>query len=79
MSAQPSSSKRASRAPLPELLDRKRIQDETGLPRSGLAAIFQALPVVTPPGHRKVYVRRLDVEKLLAQGTFRNDGTEVRA
>ena len=65
--------------PLPDLLDRKRLQIETGLPRSGLEAIFRALPVITLPGHRKVYVRRLDVEKLLAQGTFRNDGTEVRA
>jgi hypothetical protein len=35
--------------------------------------------VVTLPKHRKVYVRRQDVASLLATGTFRNDGTEVRA
>lgn len=79
MSAQSSSSKRASGAPLPELLDRKRLQAETGLPRSGVDAIFQSLPVINLPNHRKVYVRREDVGRLLAEATFRNDGTEVRA
>ena len=66
-------------APLPLLLDRKGLQAETGLPRSGVDAIFESLPVVTLPNHRKVYVRREDVASLLATGTFRNDGTEVRA
>ena len=65
--------------PLPQLLDRKRLQTETGLPRSAVDAIFRALPVVALPDHRKVYVKRLDVEKLIADATFRNDGTEVRA
>lgn len=64
---------------LPQLIDRKMLQTETGLPRSGVDAIFQALPVITLPKHRKVYVRREDVDRLLQEGTFRNDGTEVRA
>ena len=65
--------------PLPQLLDRKRLQTETGLPRSAVDAIFRTLPVVDLPNHRKVYVKRLDVEKLIADATFRNDGTQVRA
>ena len=65
--------------PLPQLLDRKMLQGETGLPRRGVDAIFQSLPVISLPNHRKNYVRREDVDRLLAEATFRNDGTEVRA
>jgi len=42
-------------------------------------AIFQALRVVTLPNHRKVYVYREDVARILSEGTFKNDGTGVRA
>ena len=79
MSPHGMSADQAHIAPLPQLLDRKSLQAETGLPRSGVDAIFESLPVVTLPNHRKVYVRRQDVASLLANGTFRNDGTEVRA
>ena len=70
---------------LPKLIDRKRLSDEMGIPRSTVDAIFRQLPVVTFPDpttssgrHRKVYVKRADVEALIERGTFKNDGTEVR-
>ncbi len=55
---------------LPQLLDRKTLGQEMGVPRSTVDAIFLALPVVTFPNHRKVYVRRADVDALISAGTF---------
>lgn len=63
---------------LPELIDRRQLQRETGLPRSAIDAIFRKLPVVTLPDHRKVYVRREHVVELIESGTHPNDGTAVR-
>lgn len=62
---------------LPALLDRKAVAHELGVPRSTVDAIFRALPVVTFPDHRKVYVRREDVTQLLDAGTHR-PGERVR-
>ena len=53
-------------ASLPELLDRKRLGEELGIGRAVVEAIFRNAPVVEIPGVRKVYVRRPDVERLLA-------------
>ena len=70
---------------LPKLLDHKTLREEMGIPRSTADAIFRELSVVTFPDpatstgrHRKVYVKRADVEALIERSTFRNDGTEVR-
>lgn len=70
---------------LPKLIDRKTLAVEMGIPRSTVDAIFRQLSVVTFPDpststgrHRKVYVKRADVEALIERGTFKNDGTEVR-
>ena len=63
---------------LPELLDRKAVADELGVKRSTVDAIFRHLPIVTFPKHRKVYVKREDLQSLIAQRTFKNDGTAVR-
>jgi hypothetical protein len=63
---------------LPELLDRKRLASETGLPRSGVDAIFLACPVIVfPHAPRKVFVKRADVQALIDGCTFR-DGQRVR-
>ncbi len=62
---------------LPQLLDRKTLAEEMGVPRSTVDAIFLALPVVTFPNHRKVYVRRADVDALIASSTFAKN--QVRA
>jgi hypothetical protein len=52
-------------APLPELVDCRRIMAETGLTRAVVEALMRQLPKVTVPGVRKVYVRRSDVLALL--------------
>jgi hypothetical protein len=56
--------------PLPQLLDAKALQAELGVTRAAAEKIMQALPIVQLPGLRKVYVRRPDVERLLAEHTF---------
>jgi hypothetical protein len=60
-------------APLPQLLDRKQLAAETGLTRAAIDAIFRELPVVALPGLRKTFVRRADVEVLIAENTYRDD------
>ena len=55
---------------LPELLDAKRIQAETGLTRAAVEAIMRQLPVVQFEGLRKVYVKRADLEAEIARRTF---------
>jgi hypothetical protein len=57
-------------APLPALVDRKTLARETGLPRSTIDHLFGRLPVVAFEGHRKVFVRRADVERLIAENTY---------
>ena len=70
---------------LPQLLDRKMLAEELGIPRSTVDAIFRQLPVVTFPDpttatgrHRKVFVKRDDVADLIQRGTYANDGTSGR-
>lgn len=48
-----------------------------GLTRVDVERLFQALPVVSLPASRKVYVRRDDVESYLERCTYR-PGERVR-
>jgi hypothetical protein len=59
--------------PLPQLLDAKGLQTELGVSRAAAERIMERLPIVRLPGLRKVYVRRPDVERLLAEHTFSKD------
>jgi hypothetical protein len=59
------SSPRHHAEPLPVLLDCRAIMRETGVSRSAAEAIMRALPLVTIPDLRKVYVRRDDVLALI--------------
>jgi hypothetical protein len=59
--------------PLPQLLDAKGLQAELGVTRAAAQKIIEQLPVVQLPGLRKIYVRRPDVERLLAEHTYRKD------
>jgi hypothetical protein len=54
---------------LPELLDAKHLAAELGITRSSAEAIMRRLPKVEIEGLRKVFVRRDDVERLLAEST----------
>ena len=54
---------------LPELLDAKRLAAELGVTRSSAEAIMRKLPKVEIEGLRKVFVKRGDVEQLLAEST----------
>jgi hypothetical protein len=62
---------------LPGLIDQKRLGEELGVGHGTVEAIFRHVPVVAIPGHRKVFVRREDVERFLAEHTYR-DGDQVR-
>jgi hypothetical protein len=53
------------------LLDCRAIMDELGVTRATAEAIMRKLPKVHPDGIRKVYVRRDDLERYLADGTRR--------
>jgi len=64
---------------LPQLLDRKTLAIETGLPRSAIDVIFRRCPIVALPGHRKVYVRRADVATYFDQHTFRDNRVRPNA
>lgn len=55
--------------PLPELLDCRALQEELGVKRAAAETIMRQLPLVQIPGLRKVYVRRVDVARLLEQST----------
>jgi hypothetical protein len=59
--------------PLPQLLDAKGLRVELGVTRAAVTKIIEQLPVVQLPGLRKVYVRRPDVERLLAEHTYDKD------
>lgn len=59
---------------LPELVDRKTLAEEMGVPRSAVDAIFRAVPVVIfEHAPRKVFVRREDVQRLVEARTFAGD------
>jgi hypothetical protein len=66
-----------ARERLPELIDQKGLREELGVGHATVEAIFRRLPVVALPGHRKVFVRREDVRRLLNEHTYR-DGERVR-
>jgi hypothetical protein len=55
--------------PLPQLLDAKGLQAELGVTRAAAEAIMRRLPKVEIDGLRKVFVKRADVERLLAEST----------
>lgn len=59
--------------PLPELLDAKGIQRELGVTRAVAEKLMRQLPIVQFEGIRKVFVRRSDVERLIAERTFSNE------
>jgi len=63
---------RTTRARLPELLDQKTLGEELGVKHATVEAIFKRLPKVAIPGHRKLFVRREDVEMLLDDCTYRD-------
>lgn len=50
---------------LPRLLDCRHLREELGISRAAAEAIMRSLPVIEPPGLRKVYVRRADVLRFL--------------
>jgi hypothetical protein len=50
---------------LPALLDARTASEETGLPRSTVVRIMRRCDLVTPPGVRRVFVRRDDFEREL--------------
>ncbi len=56
---------RATGESLPRLLDCKHLREELGITRAAAEAIMRQLPVIEPPGLRKVYVRRGDVAHFL--------------
>lgn len=49
----------------PGSLDCKNLREELGITRAAAEAIMRQLPVIEPPGLRKVYVRRSDVSRFL--------------
>jgi hypothetical protein len=59
--------------PLPELLDAKGLQRELGVTRAVAEKLMRQLPIVQFAGIRKVFVRRSDVERLIAERTFAKD------
>jgi hypothetical protein len=59
--------------PLPQLLDAKHLAGELGISRAAAEKIMRQLPIVQPPGLRKVYVKRSDVERLLEACTYEKD------
>ncbi len=60
---------------LPQLLDAKAIQRETGLTRAAAEALMRSprVPIVQLEGLRKTYVRRSDVLAELERRTFAKD------
>jgi hypothetical protein len=54
---------------LPQLLDAKHLAAELGVTRAAAEAIMRRLPKVEIDGLRKVFVKRGDVERLLAEST----------
>ena len=56
-------------AALPRLIDNAGLQRELGIKRAAADAIMQRVPKVIIPGVKKVYVKRVDVERLLEEST----------
>lgn len=54
---------------LPELIDHAGIMRELKIKRAAADAVMRQLDKVQIPGVRKVYVRRVDVDRLLAENT----------
>lgn len=54
---------------LPKLLDCRGLMEELGVKRATAEAIMRALPKVTIDDHRKVFVRRADVQRYLDERT----------
>lgn len=54
----------------PRLLDRAAARRHFGLTRVDIDRAFTHLPVVRPPGSRKVYVRAADLERWVDQHTI---------
>ena len=54
---------------LPALLDCRGIQDELGVKRATAEAIMRRLPKVRVPEHRKVFVRRADLLRVIVEWT----------
>ena len=59
-------------------LDRKRLASEYGFTRATVDRVFREVPTTILPGSGKPYVRRADVDALLARFTWRDDGSSVR-
>jgi len=55
--------------PLPALIDCSGIIQELGVKRATAEAIMRQLPKVQVPGHRKVFVVRADLCRLIAEWT----------
>ena len=51
----------------------RALRDELGVTRAAAEAIVRALEVVQFEGLRKTYVKRADVERLIAERTFASD------
>ncbi len=58
---------------LPQLLDAKGLQAELGVTRAAAEAVMRHLPIVQFAELRKVYVRRVDVERYLEDCTRQKD------
>jgi len=56
--------------PLPTLIDCSGIMRELGVKRATAEAIMRRLPKVQVPGHRKVFVLRADLVRLLDEWTM---------
>jgi hypothetical protein len=63
---------------LPALLDCKGLMRELGVSRASAEAIMRQLEVVSFPDLRKVFVKRADVHRLVAERTFKKDQALTR-
>jgi hypothetical protein len=62
---------------LPELLDCKALRAELGVSRAAAEAIMRQLQIVQLPGLRKVFVKRVDVERLIEEHTYAKNEVPV--
>jgi hypothetical protein len=58
---------------LPELLDAKKLAAELGITRAAAEAMMRQLELVQVQGLRKVFVKRVDVARLIERSTYRKD------
>ncbi len=59
------------RSLLPRLIDQRGIADELGVTRSAAEKLMRQVPKVHIPGLRKVYVKRVDIVRVIEEGTRR--------